>query len=83
MESLESILSQKQSPSRHQVVIRRLKTYIEKKYRFTPQIDFNSNRLTINVFNSAQAAALRLDLANLNQLAGNSYDIRIKLAKVR
>ena len=83
MESLGDLLKQKSSLAQHQAAIKRLKLYIKKKYRFDPQIDFYNNQLTIKTFNSAQSTVLQLDLANLNQLVGNFYDIKIKLGRVK
>ena len=71
MESLKNILGQKRQQDGGQVVIKRLQTYIEKKYRFKPEISLSARRINIYAPSAAQASILRLDWANLSQLSAN------------
>ena len=80
MDSLKDILqrSRQDGPS---VTIERLQTYIEKKYRFRPEISLSPRRITIYAPSAAEASVLRLDWANLHQLVGDDprrIDIRIR-----
>ena len=80
MDSLKSILrkSRRAGPA---VEIERLRTYIEKKHRFKPEISLSPRRINVYAPSAAEASVLRLDWANLRQLAGDDprrLDIRIK-----
>ena len=79
MDSLGDLLNNNQSLSESQIMIDRLKTYINKKYKFSVNISLTAQFVIIYVQNSAQAASLRLDLANLDQLINHAYSIRIKI----
>ena len=81
MESLENILKNRQANASEPIEIKRLKTYIEKKYDFLPEISLSPRRITIYAPSPAQASLLRLDWGNLCRLSGNLRKIYISLKR--
>ena len=82
MESLGDILRRKQAGLAEEAdEIERLKTYIEKKYGFAPEISLSPKRVTIYAPSSALASLLRLDWANLDKLSGGMRKIYVSLRK--
>ena len=60
----------------------RLRTYIEKKHRFKPEISLSPRRINVYAPSAAQASVLRLDWANLRQLtAGDDRRLEVRLRK--
>ena len=84
MEYLGDILRRKRSGFSEQAdEIGRLKTYVEKKHGFAPEISLSPKRVTIHVPSSGLASRLRLDWANLDKLSPGRRKIYISLNKRR
>ena len=83
MESLKDLLKRKQTIKTTVDKVSRLKTYIEKRYAFSPEIRLAPrDRMTIYAPTAAQASILRLDWANLNRLAGKPEKLYIRLKRI-
>ena len=81
MKSLKKLLEQRQSVAPLSV-IQRLEIYIQKKYNFSPEIKFLPQKIiTIYAPKPALASLLKLDWANLKQLVGEAYEIKIRLKR--
>ncbi|MCY4089017.1 MAG: hypothetical protein OXF49_02750 [Candidatus Saccharibacteria bacterium] len=81
MESLDNLFKNHQSISPLKTNVQRLKTYINKKYGFNPEISLATDKLIIYAPTSSQTAVLRLDLSNLNQLIAFHYPLQIRLKR--
>ena len=80
MESLKKILHDRQTRSIDPQEIERIKVYVQRKHGFSPKISLTPKIITLYAPTSAQASLLRLDWANLKQMAG-VYKISIRLKR--